>query len=375
MRTGPAKVLWVTKGLGLGGTEQLVRLCAPRFDRSRFTVEVAYVLPHKDALVGMLQDAGIRVTCLDDGRGWVRHLRDLVRSGGYDLVHTHSPVPAAVARVASRNGTVLVHTEHNTWDRYRLATRVVNATTLGANATVFAVSDGVRESMASSWWSHVLDLPEVVVLHHGIDEHAVRHGPSVRSRARARLGLSNDAPVIGTVGNFTAKKDHDTLLDAFARLRRHQPDARLVLVGTGPLQDHLVGRVGDLGLADRVLFTGPRSDVPDLLPAFDVFALTSVHEGLPIALLEAMASGVACVATPVGGVPEVIHDGDDGLLVPSRQPEAICAAFERLLGDAPLRERLARAGQRRAEAFSLAGAVERMTVAYEQLLAVPAGRP
>lgn len=375
MRTGPAKVLWVTKGLGLGGTEQLVRLCAPRFDRSRFTVEVAYVLPHKDALVGMLEDAGIRVTCLDDGRGWVQNLRDLVRTGGYDLVHTHSPVPAAVARVASRNGTVLVHTEHNTWDRYRLPTRVVNAATLRANATVFAVSDGVRESIASSWWAHVLDLPEVVVLHHGIDEHAVRQGPSVRSQARDRLGLPKDAPVIGTVGNFTPKKDHDTLLDAFARLRRHQPDARLVLVGTGPLQDHLVGRVGDLGLADRVLFTGPRADVAELLPAFDVFALTSVHEGLPIALLEAMASGVACVATPVGGVPEVIHDGDDGLLVPARKPEAICAALLRVLGDAPLRERLARAGQRRAEAFSLAGAVGRMTVAYEGLLAVPAGRP
>lgn len=371
----PARVLWLTKGLGLGGTEQLVRLCVPRFDPDRFTVEVAYVLPHKDALVAALLESGVRVHCLGDRRAWVRRLRGMLRDGGYDLVHTHSPATGTVARLCRQPGTRYVHTEHNTWDRYRGATRAANALTLGANATVFTVSSGVRDSIRSSWWARVAVPPSLEVLHHGMDEASVRHGDEARARARAALSLPADVPVIGTVANFTPKKDHRTLVDGFRILHRQWPDARLVLVGTGPLEAQIRDQIRTNGLADHVMMTGPRADVPELLPALDVFVLSSLHEGLPISLLEAMATGIACVATPVGGVPEVIRHGTDGLQVPCRDPAALAETLDRLLGDKQLRDGLASAGSARVAAFSIATAVERMTAVYEQLLTAGGRKP
>ena len=104
---------------------------------------------------------------------------------------------------------------------------------------------------------------------------------------------------------------------ATARAGGHNREVQLVLVGSGPLERALRDDARSLGLSDRVVFAGSRDDVAELLPAFDVFALSSQNEGLPISLLEAMAAGVPCVATSVGGVPEVIHNGNEGLLVPA----------------------------------------------------------
>ena len=127
-----------------------------------------------------------------------------------------------------------------------------------------------------------------------------------------------DVPVVGTVANLTAKKDQSTLLRAFAILRGDRPDARLVVVGAGVLEDQLRREADQLGLGTSVLWAGSRPDVPQLLPAFDVFALTSRFEGLPIALLEGMAAGLPVVVTPVGGVGEVVTDGREGFFAPGR---------------------------------------------------------
>jgi glycosyltransferase involved in cell wall biosynthesis len=123
-----------------------------------------------------------------------------------------------------------------------------------------------------------------------------------------------------------------------------------------------------LGLDDHVILTGARRDVPDLLPAFDVFALSSRFEGLPIALLEAMASGVACVATTVGGVTEVLTDGGDGLLVGPGDPSALAAAIVALLGDPDRRDELGRVAIHRAAQFELTAAVRRIERVYAEVL-------
>jgi glycosyltransferase involved in cell wall biosynthesis len=366
---GPAGVLMLAKGLGRGGTERLLCGSVRLLDPGAYRVEVAYLLPWKDALVPEVEAAGVPVHCLDAPHAtsvaWLGRLRRLVRERDIALVHTHMPAPAVAARLAlPGRRPAFVHTEHNLWDRYRPATRWANRLTYGRNAAVIAVSDAVARSVGGA-----RPAPDVVV--HGVD--APAGPPGDPAEALARLGLAGAGPVVGTVGNFTAKKDHATLVRALARM---SDDVRLVLVGLGPLEDELRALVGREGLAARVTFAGSRDDVAALLPAFDVFALSSRYEGLPIALLEAMAAGRACVATSVGGVPEVVSDGVDGVLVAPGDPDALARALTALLDDPARRAGLGARAAARAEDFRLDAAVARIEAVYDRVLARrPAARP
>jgi glycosyltransferase involved in cell wall biosynthesis len=218
-----ARVLWLAKGLGLGGAERLLTLTAARIDPTRFQVEVAYVLPWKDAFVAELEEAGVRTHCLGDDGGvrarWVARLRRLLRERRYDVVHTHSPVPAAAARLLTRRPTPVIHTEHNVWDRYRRPTYVANALTYGRNDAVIAVSDGVAESIRKPWWAP-RRYPPVETLLHGVEPDSAPRGPEARAAARRELGIAEDTPVIGNVANLTPKKDHAGLIEAFEQVRR-----------------------------------------------------------------------------------------------------------------------------------------------------------
>ncbi|HWH36042.1 MAG TPA: glycosyltransferase [Acidimicrobiales bacterium] len=367
------RVLWLTKGLGRGGTERLLLGAARHHDRSRHQVEVAYVLDWKDALVADVEACGVPVHCLGRGRGpgWVPRLGRLVRQGRFDIVHTHMPVPAVAARLIAprRGGPALVHTEHNVWDRYRRLTCWSNAATYHRNRLVLSVSEGVAESIRSGAGRRRRGLPPLEVLVHGIDPLAAHHGEEARVAARRALGLAADRQVIGSVGNFTAKKDQLALLGAVAALAPDHPDLGLVLVGSGPLEASLRTRAEEPDLAGRVVFAGSRDDVLEILPAFDVFALSSRHEGLPIALLEAMASGVACVATDVGGVGEVVRHGVHGLLVAPGDERALVAALAGLLDEPERRARLAREARIRSGDFDLEVAVRRQQDAYDEVLA------
>jgi glycosyltransferase involved in cell wall biosynthesis len=362
-------VLVLAKGLGRGGTERLIVGAARHLDRSRFELVVAYLLPWKDAFVADIEATGTEVVCLDAPRptsvAWLHRLRRLVRERRIDVVHTHMPLPAVAARLALPGGRpAFVHTEHNMWDRYRRPTRWANAATYRRNARVIAVSDGVAGSIRSR-------VPVEVVVH-GTDPSLAVSGEAARVAARAELGLAPDARVVGSVGNFTAKKDQATLLRALAGLPAAGlgggGDALLVLVGLGPLEDELRALARQLGIAERVVFAGSRDDVFALLPALDVFALSSRFEGLPIALLEAMASGVAPVATRVGGIPEVITDGRDGVLVDPGDPTGLAAALTRVLGDDDERARIAACARARAGDFDLVHAVRRAEEIYRAAL-------
>jgi glycosyltransferase involved in cell wall biosynthesis len=362
---GPVGVLMLTKGLGRGGTERLLVDAVRHLDPSRYRVEVAYLLPWKDALVDEVRQAGVPVHCLDARHptsvAWLGRLRQLVRARDIAIVHTHMPSPAVAARLAlSRRRPAIVHTEHNLWGRYRPITRWANRLTYRRNRAVIAVSDGVAASIRSR-------VPVDVVLH-GVEADRAQRVTTTRGTARTSLGLGPDEQVIGTVGNFTAKKDHATLLCAVARVGEQIPAVRLVLVGSGPLDADLRRLVTTLGLGANVVFAGSRGDVPELLPAFDVFALSSRFEGLPIALLEAMATGLPCVATRVGGIPEVITDGRDGLLVEPGDAVRLAEALTALLDDPVRRDEIGRHAVRRAGDFEVTGAIRQIERVYDEAL-------
>jgi glycosyltransferase involved in cell wall biosynthesis len=364
------RILLLIKGLDRGGAEQIVATAAPHLDSSRFDYQVAYLLPERRALVGQLEGAGVPVACLNGGRGlgWVGRLRDLVAEQRIDLVHAHSPVPAIFARLALR-GTRIVYTEHNVWQRYHRATYWANLLTYFRNDRVFAVSDEVRRSIRYPRAVRFLPTPTVETLYHGIDEAAVARWRSPDG-LRAEFGIAEDAPLVGTVANFKVHKGHHRLLLAALKVREAMPDARFVLVGRGPLEADIRRQADELGLNGTVLITGFREDALRFTAACDVFALPSEHEGLPIALLEAMALGKPTAATRAGGIPEVVEDGREGLLVESTSdPSALAGVILTLLGDPQLRARMGRAAQIRARHFDIRKAVHRMEQVYQELLA------
>ena len=365
------RVLWLTKGLGRGGVERLIASSIRHFDSDRFDVEVAYVLPWKDALVTEIADAGVAVHCVG-GRGWSKvlwplRLRRIARERRYDIIHTHMPLSAAIARIALGRRPRFVHTEHNVWERHRRSSRWANSLTFGRNDAVVAVSASVAQSIHPA--SRAAHTPPVEVLLHGINLNEIKNLSADRARARAALGLDPTDLVIGTVGNFTRKKNQQMMLHAAAILAERLPNIRLVLIGTGPLEESLRRLAARLGIEDRTIFTGSREDVLELLPGFDAFCLSSQFEGLSIALVEAMATGIPCVATAVGGIPEVIEDGVSGLLVPAGATVQFADTLEQVLRDETLKAGLSNAGRARAAAFDIARAARRLQAIYEEMMA------
>lgn len=203
-------------------------------------------------------------------------------------------------------------------------------------------------------------------------------GPGVgRAAARAALGLDADQPVVLTVGRLTVMKGQRHLVDAVPDLARRFPDVAVVILGQGHLHAQLQAQAVALGVDDRVRLPGHRADARMLLDAADVFVLPSRHEGMPLALLEAMDAGLPVVATRVIGSEEVVVDGQTGLLVRPRDPAALSAAVGRLLADPALRRGYGSAGRRRyRERFTSARMATQTAAVYEQVLqqaAAPVG--
>ena len=362
-------VLLVIKGLGAGGAERLLVDGLAHADRGRFSYEVAYVLGHKDALVPAVRSLGIPVHALDGARDprWVVRLRRLLRRRRPLVMHSHLPVTGIGARVASSpaRGVRHVYTEHNEWSSYRGPTRVANAATFWRNDYVFAVSERVRRSIRYPTMLGTLPLPPVETLYHGIVLPQEIPPCSIRSE----LGLAPDAPLVVTVANLRREKGHETLLRSAVEVRRRFPEVRFVLVGIGPLEERIRHLVSSLGLEGTVHLVGYRTDAVGIAAAADLFVLPSDHEGLSIALLEAMAAGVACVATDAGGATELLRHEREGLVVPPRSPATLAEAIDRLIGDPSLRARLGASAAIRAMSFDIRKSIGRMEELYEQLAA------
>ena len=367
------RVLWVSKGLGPGGAERL--LVASATSRAAdLEVECAYVLPYKDHLSGALESAGVVTRCLSSRRRdptWPRQLVKLVRSGNFDVIHVHSPLPGSVARLAvrsmpRRDRPAVVATEHNTWATHRRPTRLLNRWTSRWNDASFSVTDEVRSSMAGP------AARDAVTLRHGIDVAALARLTADRVPMRAEFGLDPDVIAIGTVANFREQKDYPNLLAAVAVLRDRGVHVRAIAVGQGPLEGEMRRRCHEMGLDDFVTFTGFRDDAASVMAACDVFVLASKWEGLPVAVMEATALGLPLVLTNVGGMAEEFTNDDDALLVAPGDAVALADALELVATKSEVREHLQRASAARAQDFDAARAVPQVEHVYRTLANVPA---
>ena len=184
---------------------------------------------------------------------------------------------------------------------------------------------------------------------------------------RAQLGIAPDTFVVGTVGRLMPIKGFEYLIKAFAQFRRQRgpQESKLVILGDGPLRAALGHCAESHGLSRDVEFLGMRTDVYNLMRVFDVFALPSLHEGVPMALLEAMALGVPIVASRVGGIPEILEDSREAVLVPAKDPEALARAIRVIAGSSDLRAELIRAARARVETqFSIQSSAAKMREMY-----------
>jgi glycosyltransferase involved in cell wall biosynthesis len=362
-------VLVAIKGLGVGGAEKLISESARMWDRDRFDYQVAYVLPWKDQLVAEIEGLDVPVHCVGTSRGMTpvswRRLRRLVADTGVDLVHAHLPAMGAVARMASP--VPVVYTEHNVASSYRVPVRLINRLTYGRNRAVTAVSQAVADSVAS------YPGPDVRVVPNGV---ACAVTPAETAAARRDLGVDPGVPLVVHVGNIRPHKGHANLVDTVVELVRSVPDVLVVSIG-GEKHDGDLARVRGLaataGVADHLRFLGRRDDALGFVGAADVFANPSDHEGLPVAVLEAMALGRPVVATAVGGVPTIVRNDETGILVPPRDPRALAAGIARLIADPALAGELAEAGRKVVERdYGLEAMVRRLEGMYDDVLA---GRP
>jgi L-malate glycosyltransferase len=366
----PVRVLWLVKGLGPGGAEHLLLHQAGATDRDRVQPEAAYLLPYKAHLVPQLEALGTPVRCLDGGRDvdlrWALRLRRRLRLDPVDVVHVHSPYVAAVTRLVlrtlpARRRPALVATEHNRWPRHKAATRWANRLTFRLDDHHLAVSADVVATIPARW------RPEVEVLVHGVDPAAVRAELAGRDAVRAELGAGPDDVVVGIVANFRAEKAYADLVAAAASATAREPRLRFVSVGQGPLEAEVRAQVAAAGLGERFAVLGYRADAVRVMAGFDVFTLTSRHEGLPVALMDALALGLPVVATSVGGIPEAVADGREGVLVPPGQPDRLADAYVELAGDPARRAAMADAAARAGERFDIRAAAARLDDLYVAL--------
>ena len=370
-------VTLVDTATALGGGERVAMQVAIRLDPRRFESTVCASRLQEDALTDaqrvaheQLRSAGIRTVALGrsgrrDFAAW-RPLLRLLRRERIDVLHAHMFGSNLWGTLIGRCALVPVIVAHEhgwaieTTSRFR---RFVDREVIARWSDAFVtVSEETRRRMIDRGG---IDARSIVLVRNGIPS---PQGPA--DDLRSELGIARDAPVIGTVAVLRREKALDMLLRGAALLRSRFPDLRILLAGEGPERPGLERLRDSLGLGDAVVFLGFRADVPAVLATTDVAVFSSASEGSPLAVMEAMQAAVPIVATRVGGVPDLIEDGVQGILVPPGDPSALAAAIARALEDREAGAAMGmRARERARRDFDIEGTVRQVEQLYEDLYA------
>lgn len=370
-------ILHLTTTIDRGGAENyLVDLIQAQLDAGYREVHCLYLKgpPYWfDTLTRMGANVeGLESRRYGDPRA-LRRLRRTLKRLRPDIIHIHGAPAEAYWLAASRflrqrPRIILTRHEHRrrlfSYPGFRLFDRIISKRA----DRIIAVSDAVRRTDLSRFPA-VAD--KFVTIHHGIkQDFAV--SASARDAIRSEFGVTGDTILIGTVAQHIKEKSLDTLLRAFATLRDDvaaKQWLKLMLIGRGPLTAELKQLAEELGLADDVIWIPFREDMGAIMSAFDIFVLSSREEGFGIVLIEAMASALPVVACRIDAIPEIVVDGETGLIVPPEDSGAMAIALGRLVADPDLRTTLGTNGRRRvAVHFTTATMQDRTLRVYEELV-------
>ena len=277
--------------------------------------------------------------------GVVRRLGRRITAADANILHTHDYKTNILGGLAARKHdrsmpwVATVHLHTSTSRRLRLY-RAIDLFLLRLADRVITVSRDQRRLLLERG----VDRRRIALVPNVIDAERFREEADERGAVRARLGIEGEVPLITTIGRLSVQKGMDHFLEAAAQVRQVRPETRFLIAGHGPLRGALESQAEALGLSDQLRFLGYRADVASILAASDVVALPSRDEGLPIILLEALSMGCPIVATRVGGVPDLIRDGETGLLVPPGAPDEVAARMLELISDREEAQRMGAAG-------------------------------
>jgi glycosyltransferase involved in cell wall biosynthesis len=355
LQTRPT-VCQVLHGLWIGGAEVLAaRLARNLADTYRF---VFVCLDKLGSLGRQLREEGFPVHVLNRSPGFdwncSRRLADLLRRERVNVVHAHQYTPffyAMVARLLYRRPPVLF-TEHGRHqpDYPRRKRIFANRLLLKRRDRVVGVGEAVRQALIRN---EGIPAERVEVIYNGINLAPIVNGTPNRDALRQEIGVGARDLVILQVARLDYLKDHATAIRALGHVVQSRPEAKLVLVGEGPELSSIQEVVHRHGLESHVLFLGLRTDVARLLRAADVFLLTSISEGIPLTVIEAMASGLPVVATRVGGLAEVVEEGHTGLLAAAGDDRGLAQHLLHLACNPALGEQMGKSGKARAhQAFT-----------------------
>ena len=296
---------------------------------------------------------------------WLRKARQLLRTHQIDVVHTNEFAMnmhlALVAKALRIPHVATVHGKNYYTEKpvrrffMRLTARL---------STLVAVSHDIKSFLATNG---NIPASRVVVIENGIDVQHYRPDPAVRSRYRTELGVADDEHMILAVGNLYPVKGHIHLIDAAARLHREGARIKVFIAGRGKEEHSLQARVDSLGLHETCILLGFRDDARELLWASDIFAMPSLSEGLPLSILESLAAERPVVASAVGGIPQVLTDGETGVLVPAGDPRRLAEALAKVIQQRAFGEQLAEQGlELLVERYDARVMAERYTALYRK---------
>lgn len=381
----PIRVLHPITRLIVGGAQENTMLTAQLLDPARWQVDVLSgpQTGSEGSLIETVRERGIpliiepslvrEVNPLQDLRALFRLIR-LMRQGRYTIVHTHSSKAGIVGRWAAKLAGVpiIVHTVHG-WGHHERQHPLIRAYYILLEKLTLPITDKlivVSPLNTEKGLADGIGRPEhYAVIRSGIELERFGHPQVDRATTRAAWNIPLDAPVVGTVTRLSAQKAPLDFVRAAAQVAAAVPNVYFLVVGDGPLRAEVEKVARDLGIRERLVLTGLRRDVPEQLAAMDIFALSSLWEGLPRVLPQAMASGLPVVATATDGSIEAVTDGENGFLVPPGQPAILAESLIRLLRDPALARQMGEAGRQRVAEFDVRTMVAQIDQLYQELLA------
>lgn len=366
------RILYVSTSTTLGGAEKTLYTLATLVDPRVCRVAGVVSIKEKGHYAQRLEEAGTPVFSLEArARAGLRDLQRLaviVHETKPDVVHAIMYQAIQLCRAVKRLGYAdfkLVSSPRVNYRSRDGLSLILDGFLKKADDLLIAECEASRKYLVER-----LGYPEArtIAIHNGVDIAGWTISQSDRARCRGELKLEDKDVLIGAIGRLDYQKGHAFLLEAVARLRVAHP-VKLVLLGDGPLRDYLAGLAAKLGLEGHVFMLGERPDAAAWLSALDIFAMPSLWEGLPNALLEAMALGLPVVATRVDGVPEAVAHDMSGILCQPKDSQALFVPLQDLIVDPALRRRLGE-GARTVitENFTLAKMIERYEAAYRKVL-------
>jgi glycosyltransferase involved in cell wall biosynthesis len=371
------KVLHLIKSLGRGGAEKLIPQTAALHDKEKFEFYCLYFFHQNNNIVDELEEAGIKVFHIPSSNlglfFQVSKVREFVKEHQIDIIHAHLPWAGILSRLAGKKMSVpIVYTEHNTWDRYNPFSYWGNRLTFKQQDAAIAVSNEVSLSMQLNLIFDPLKIPGRMKLYsipNGVNVTDFQRSWEDRETIRKAWKIPQDAFVVGKVAVFRSQKRLWVWVEQALEILKKAPQTHFLLVGDGEWRAKILSQIKSSGKTANFHWAGVQKEVRPFLSAMDLYMSSSEFEGLPIAMLEAMACELPVVATRAGGIGEVITHGVEGFLCEIDQYAELSSLALKLIQDPSLHQSFSAAARKRVEEdFSMVQMVKELEKVYEEVL-------